>query len=163
LRLGLEVEGTPAFIDGEFLDTVIGIPDARTEIVMLRPPDGSTRAAPPSMLRTRRRCPRVSSRAALLRSPSGTGQRAPRSASHYAIPFVRVENLDFLAANDDKRRGDIAIKLVRRIYAIRNAVTHGKASAARYSPYTDDLYLIREVPLVRIAAEQLLIPRESRI
>jgi catechol 2,3-dioxygenase-like lactoylglutathione lyase family enzyme len=40
--LGLEVEGR-TFIEGEFLDTVIGIPDSRTEIVMLRPPDGSTR------------------------------------------------------------------------------------------------------------------------
>jgi catechol 2,3-dioxygenase-like lactoylglutathione lyase family enzyme len=40
--LGLEVEGTRMFIEGEFLDTVIGIPDSRTEIVMLRPPDGGT-------------------------------------------------------------------------------------------------------------------------
>ena len=40
--LGLEVEGT-AFVEGEFLDTVCGIPDSRTEIVMLRPPDGGTR------------------------------------------------------------------------------------------------------------------------
>lgn len=39
--LGLEVEGR-AFVEGEFLDTVIGIPDSRTEIVMLRPPDGGT-------------------------------------------------------------------------------------------------------------------------
>ena len=36
--LGLEVEGR-MFIEGEFLDTVIGMRDARTEIVMLRPPD----------------------------------------------------------------------------------------------------------------------------
>ena len=36
--LGLEVEGTRMFVEGEFLDTVIGIPDSRTEIVMLRPP-----------------------------------------------------------------------------------------------------------------------------
>ncbi len=41
VALGLEVEGR-TFVDGEFLDTVIGIPDARTEIVMLRPPDGGT-------------------------------------------------------------------------------------------------------------------------
>jgi hypothetical protein len=27
-------------VEGEFIDTVIGIPDSRTEIVMLRPPDG---------------------------------------------------------------------------------------------------------------------------
>jgi catechol 2,3-dioxygenase-like lactoylglutathione lyase family enzyme len=39
--LGLEVEGR-AFVEGEFIDTVIGIPDSRTEIVMLRPPDGGT-------------------------------------------------------------------------------------------------------------------------
>ncbi len=29
-------------VEGEFLDAVIGIPDFRTEIVMLRPPDGGT-------------------------------------------------------------------------------------------------------------------------
>src|SRR5690348_18421989 len=37
--LGLEVEGR-MFIEGEFVDTVIGIPDSRSEIVVLRPPDG---------------------------------------------------------------------------------------------------------------------------
>src|SRR5437763_14783295 len=39
--LGFEVEGR-TFVEGEFLDAVIGIPDSRTEIVMLRPPDGGT-------------------------------------------------------------------------------------------------------------------------
>jgi len=39
--LGLEVEGR-MFVEGEFLDTVCGIPDSRTEIVMLRPPGGGT-------------------------------------------------------------------------------------------------------------------------
>ena len=39
--LGLEVEGGPTPIEGEFLDTVIGIPGSRTEIVMLRSPDGA--------------------------------------------------------------------------------------------------------------------------
>jgi catechol 2,3-dioxygenase-like lactoylglutathione lyase family enzyme len=37
--LGLEVEGRMQ-MEGEFVDTVIGIPDSRSEIVMLRPPDG---------------------------------------------------------------------------------------------------------------------------
>ena len=41
VELGLEVEGR-TFVEGEFLDTVIGIPDSRTEIVMLRSPDGGT-------------------------------------------------------------------------------------------------------------------------
>jgi catechol 2,3-dioxygenase-like lactoylglutathione lyase family enzyme len=39
--LGLEVEGRQ-FVEGEFLDTVCGIPKSRTEIVMLRPPGGGT-------------------------------------------------------------------------------------------------------------------------
>ncbi len=39
VELGLEIEGR-MFLEGEFLDTVIGIPDSRTEMVMLRPPDG---------------------------------------------------------------------------------------------------------------------------
>jgi len=39
--LGLEPEGR-MFVEGDFLDTVIGIPDSRTEIVMLRAPDGGT-------------------------------------------------------------------------------------------------------------------------
>ena len=38
--LGLEIEGR-TFVEGEFIDTVTGIPDSRTEIVMLRPPGGA--------------------------------------------------------------------------------------------------------------------------
>src|SRR3982751_2462335 len=49
--LGLEVEGTRMFLEGEFLDTVIGIPNSRTEIVMLRPPDGGTRLELASFIR----------------------------------------------------------------------------------------------------------------
>jgi catechol 2,3-dioxygenase-like lactoylglutathione lyase family enzyme len=39
--LGFEVEGR-TFVEGEFIDTVIGIPNSRTEVVMVRPPDGGT-------------------------------------------------------------------------------------------------------------------------
>ncbi len=37
--LGLELEGR-TFLEGEFLDTVIGVPGSRTEMVVLRPPGG---------------------------------------------------------------------------------------------------------------------------
>ncbi len=40
--LGFEVEGR-MFMEGEFVDTVIGIPNSRSEIATLRPPDGGTR------------------------------------------------------------------------------------------------------------------------
>jgi catechol 2,3-dioxygenase-like lactoylglutathione lyase family enzyme len=39
--LGLEVEGR-TFMEGEFVDTVIGIPNSRSEVVTVRPPDGGT-------------------------------------------------------------------------------------------------------------------------
>ena len=42
VALGLEVEGR-MFLEGEFLDTVCGIPDSRVEIVMLKPPDDGAR------------------------------------------------------------------------------------------------------------------------
>jgi catechol 2,3-dioxygenase-like lactoylglutathione lyase family enzyme len=48
--LGLEVEGR-MFVEGEFVDTVTGIPDSRTEVVMLRPPDGGTRLELSSFVR----------------------------------------------------------------------------------------------------------------
>ena len=48
--LGLEVEGR-MLMEGEFVDTVIGIPDSRSEIVMLRPPDGGTGLELSSFLR----------------------------------------------------------------------------------------------------------------
>lgn len=40
-RFGLVVEGR-TFVEGEFIDTVTGIPNSRSEIVMMRPPDGGT-------------------------------------------------------------------------------------------------------------------------
>jgi catechol 2,3-dioxygenase-like lactoylglutathione lyase family enzyme len=40
--LGLEVEGTTT-VEGEFVETVCGIPGARCRIVMLRPPDGGSK------------------------------------------------------------------------------------------------------------------------
>ena len=41
VRLGFEVEGR-MLMEGEFVDTVIGIPNSRSEIVTLRLPDGGT-------------------------------------------------------------------------------------------------------------------------
>ena len=43
--LGHEVEGR-TFVEGEFVDAVIGIPRSRSHIVMLRPPKGGLRARP---------------------------------------------------------------------------------------------------------------------
>lgn len=42
VALGLEVEGRGS-VEGEFVETVCGLPGARCEIAMLRPPDGGAR------------------------------------------------------------------------------------------------------------------------
>ena len=39
--LGFEIEGRTV-LEGEFVDTVVGIPDSCTEMVLLRAPDGGT-------------------------------------------------------------------------------------------------------------------------
>ena len=39
-QTALEDGSLVTFVEGEFIDTVIGIAESRTEIVMLRPPDG---------------------------------------------------------------------------------------------------------------------------
>ena len=51
VELGFEVVGGRMFVEGEFLDTVIGIPGSRTEIVMLGPPEGGTRLELSSFVR----------------------------------------------------------------------------------------------------------------
>ncbi|MFI7586714.1 VOC family protein [Spongisporangium articulatum] len=50
VSLGMEVEGRQ-FVEGEFLDTVCGLEGARTEIVMLKPPDDGTRLELSSFVR----------------------------------------------------------------------------------------------------------------
>ena len=50
-RAGARSRGHADVRGGEFLDTVIGIPESRTEIVMLRPPDGGTRLELSSFVR----------------------------------------------------------------------------------------------------------------
>ena len=81
--LGLEVEGRE-FVEGEFIDTVIGIPNSRTEIVMVRPPDGGTglelSALRPSRARTRiarRRGERARAAQRRLRSGRTPADRRP--------------------------------------------------------------------------------------
>jgi len=48
--LGMEVEGRTV-VEGEFVDTVTGIPDTRAEMVMLKPPDDGTRLELSSFVR----------------------------------------------------------------------------------------------------------------
>ena len=96
--LGLEIEGR-MFLQGEFVDTVIGIPDSLSEIVMLRPPTEapawSCRASSgPTMSQGRpRRCP-PNSDCATWRSRWTTFSRLstgwPRTAKAWLAAWVNT-------------------------------------------------------------------------
>ena len=50
VRLGFEIEGR-MLMEGQFVDTVIGIPNSQSEIVMLVPPGGGTKLELSSFIR----------------------------------------------------------------------------------------------------------------
>ncbi|MFG2371431.1 hypothetical protein ACGFY9_08135 [Streptomyces sp. NPDC048504] len=79
------------------------------------------------------------------------------------VHFAQVPHLDFGRAGDPAGQAVLRARAAERIYQVRCAVTHSKESGNRYSPYTDELSLGREVPLVRIAAEHLLFPADERL
>ncbi|MCE7744006.1 MAG: hypothetical protein GPJ52_02605 [Candidatus Heimdallarchaeota archaeon] len=46
---------------------------------------------------------------------------------------------------------------MRRIYAIRNSIVHSKdTSEARFKPFTDEEELTKEIPLIRLIAEEVI-------
>jgi catechol 2,3-dioxygenase-like lactoylglutathione lyase family enzyme len=103
VALGFEVEGR-MFLQGEFIDTVIGIPDSRTEMVMLKPPDDGTRLevtrfihpdhtpGTPDAMATRLGISNVSFEVAGLQSlvdrlaADGYGLIHPRTGGHHRQP-----------------------------------------------------------------------------
>ena len=60
-----------------------------------------------------------------------------------------------LEENDEDK---IYKALANRIYKTRNAVVHSKESErSKYMPYRDDSHLVKEVPLMRFVAEQIIL------
>ncbi len=74
-----------------------------------------------------------------------------------AVPFVKKASCVDLG---QKNTSLTLAHLARRIYRTRNAIVHSKeAEASRYTPFTHDGHLSKEIPLLRFTAE--LIIRES--
>jgi len=82
------------------------------------------------------------------------------------LEYYRTTKVQFSGGDEvDLNGGDeslLAKKLASRIYKTRNAIVHSKESdKSKYMPFRDDKILVREVPLLRFIAEQIIIDSSS--
>ncbi|MGW0801827.1 hypothetical protein [Nonomuraea sp. NPDC002799] len=69
-------------------------------------------------------------------------------------PFAESGKADLTASDHSEVKGALA----KRIYKVRNALVHAKEGALpKYAPFVHDIELAREIPLMRFAAEQIII------
>ena len=131
--LGLEVDGTPMFVEGEFLYTVIGIPGSRTEIVMLRAPDGGTRLELSSFVRPDQRhgSPTVMANELGLRNVA------------FEVDDLQAV-VDRLAADGYGLVGDIGDRPERLIVEARQSIRR-RAGDGRLVVLIDDAHLVDDV------------------
>nr|MDO8081698.1 hypothetical protein [Candidatus Freyarchaeota archaeon] len=76
------------------------------------------------------------------------------------VSFSEGDQINFEEQNVD----NIYKELSRRIYKTRNSVVHGKETVKpRYIPFVHDKELLKEIPLMRFIAEQIIIKNSDLI
>ncbi|MBK2094517.1 hypothetical protein IB680_02335 [Francisella philomiragia] len=78
------------------------------------------------------------------------------------IEYYRVKKVVFSDGSpvdlDSADKQQLARKLADRIYKTRNSIVHSKESEkSKYMPFSDDKVLVKEIPLLRFIAEQIII------
>ncbi|MDQ0583433.1 hypothetical protein [Streptomyces rishiriensis] len=72
------------------------------------------------------------------------------------VPFAGASKVNIRMHDEEGVRDAIA----KRIYKVRNALVHAKeGELPKYAPFAHDEELAREIPLMRFAAEQIVIAR----
>lgn len=73
------------------------------------------------------------------------------------VPFSNGDKVDFYETDEDKFLNSLS----NRIYYTRNAIVHSKASdkylESVYSAFDDEEYLVKEIPLMKAIAEEIII------
>ncbi|MFE2277111.1 hypothetical protein ACFXAE_07545 [Streptomyces sp. NPDC059454] len=70
------------------------------------------------------------------------------------VPFAGAGKLALRDTNEGKAHDALA----KRIYKVRNALVHAKeGDLPKYAPFTHDAELLKEIPLMRFVAEQVII------
>lgn len=88
--------------------------------------------------------------------------------NHYkthVVSFAIDEPIDSNTTLIDFKKEDHVIgNLTRRIYAIRNSIVHSKdISEARFKPFVDEEELTKEIPLIRLIAEEVIHNSASKL
>ena len=79
-----------------------------------------------------------------------------------AIQYYKTKSVPFAekgqTINFDNDDSDVYLAIRNRIYAVRNAIVHSKdGEMLKYEPFKHDKELIREIPLIRAVAEEIII------
>ncbi|WP_200897123.1 hypothetical protein [Halomonas sp. KO116] len=77
------------------------------------------------------------------------------------LEYYRTNSVSFsggITVNFESDEKELCFKhLAGRIYKTRNAIVHRKESEkTKYTPFRDDQKLVKEVPLIRFVAEQII-------
>jgi len=76
----------------------------------------------------------------------------------HIVSFAKDETMDSNTTLIDFQKEDHVFgTLMRRIYSIRNSIVHSKdISEARFKPFVDEEELTKEIPLIRLIAEEVI-------
>lgn len=85
-----------------------------------------------------------------------------------AIDYYKTEKVIFSAEggviNFDESEDVVYYAIRNRVYSVRNAIVHSKeGEKLRYVPFTHDKNLLKEIPLIRAIAEEIIINSAERI
>ncbi len=92
----------------------------------------------------------------------------PSLITYYKTHEVSFSNGDSIDLNDFANE-KLSKKIAARIYKTRNSLVHSKSNSARikergiYRPFTDDKELSREIPLMKLIAEEIIIKSAEEI
>lgn len=85
-----------------------------------------------------------------------------------AIEYYKTEQVSFASdgvkINFADSQEAVYANIRNRIYAVRNAIVHSKeGERLRYEPFRHDKELLREIPLIRAVAEEIIINSAKKL
>lgn len=85
-----------------------------------------------------------------------------------AIDYYKNKSVSFASEgkniNFDNSQENIYLAIRDRVYAVRNAIVHSKeGEKLRYEPFKHDKDLVKEIPLIRAIAEEIIVNSAKKL